>query len=169
MQDQNVTVRTLKLSAVLALCVTLCLFSGRHTELAWGFAVGALLSLISVFSLVVVIPQLLQPDGPRHAQALLAVTLFMKLPLYMVGLYILAGTPGVSPVAGAFGIALAPAVITAQAFRSIMPRRRLVPQPARTIQPAVAPPLPAVAGAPTVTAGSASQTPRPVPTGLVAH
>jgi hypothetical protein len=166
MQDQNKTIRTLRIGAACGIGIILCLFADGKSSLAWGFAIGALLSLFSVFSLVVAIPQLLRPDAPRHAQALLALTLFMKLPAYMAALYILTNTRGVSPVAGVFGITLVPAVLTAQAIGTMRLRRRRSPQPARVIAPVVAPPLPAIQDISAMSPTSASQTARPVRTGL---
>ncbi|HZO88088.1 MAG TPA: hypothetical protein VFB38_07075 [Chthonomonadaceae bacterium] len=119
-EEGNLIVRALKTSAWVTLLTTLALLGAGKNDWAWGFLTGAVLSLFSLFSLTVVVPMLLRPGASRAAQALLGLTLFMKLPIYMIGLYLIANVPAIKAAGAGFGIALLPVVITLKAIGSAL-------------------------------------------------
>ena len=55
---------------------------------------------------------LFQPGASPHVRGLLGMTLYMKLPIYAVLLYLAASVKGIAPMAVGLGMALAPMVIT---------------------------------------------------------
>src|SRR5438067_1714021 len=72
MFEDTLALRTVKTGAVAAVCLTLLLFSSGHLRWAGGFLIGAILSLFSVFSLMIVVPFLVRPGAPSYAPNLLA-------------------------------------------------------------------------------------------------
>ena len=120
MLEGDLIARILKVSAGVAGLVTLLLFCGGRSAWAWGFLIGAALSLFSMFSLAVLVPQQFRPGATRRARRWLLLTLILKLPLYAAGLYLVTRVQGISPVAAMFGIALAPIVITLKAIGSAL-------------------------------------------------
>ena len=110
--DFALCIRTLTVSTFISLGAVLLLCIAGHTNWAWGFLIGALLSLFSFATLAMAVPFLMWPGAPSHMSALLQVTLIMKLPIYCVGLYLACNLPGVTPAASVFGICLVPGVIT---------------------------------------------------------
>ena len=110
-QEDTLCLRSVKTSALLTIFATLLLLVAHQSAWAWGFLIGALLSLLSLVSLTVIIPFLFRPNAPRHMSALLGMTLMMKLPLFMAGLYLMTHLRGVAPAAGVMGIVLGPLVI----------------------------------------------------------
>ena len=107
MSEDKLTLRTLKTGAVAAITVTVAMVASGHGGPGVGFLIGSTLSLFSLFSLTFLVPFLLRPGAPRYAGSLLGLTLVMKLPLYVAGLYAATHLPGVSAVWAACGIALA--------------------------------------------------------------
>jgi hypothetical protein len=114
----------LKRSAFVGLCVTLILFSLGGAGVAWGFLIGAGMSLFSLVTLMIAVPNLLHPGASRRAQRRLGLLLFLKLPLYMVGLYIVTRARGVQPMGAVFGIALVPALAFWQTVMGLLPEAR---------------------------------------------
>jgi len=119
-KNDNLAIRTLKTGALVALGGMLWLRMLGHPAWGWGFLAGSLLSLFSLFTLMVVIPFLLRPGGGQLSVALLMVTLLMKLPLYAVGLYIAVRLSGNAPLSAFAGLTLAPAVITLKTLGGLM-------------------------------------------------
>ncbi len=118
--EEPLTRRALKTSVWVAACTTLYLFCAARYGLAWGFLIGALLSLFSLFSLTVAVPMLCRPGASRFAQGMLSLTLLMKLPLYMVGLCLITHLGRTAPMGAGLGIALVPMVITLKALGSLI-------------------------------------------------
>ncbi len=110
-QRDTICLRSIQATSVLTITTTLLLLAAHQNAYAWGFLIGALLSLLSLISLTVIVPFLFQPNAPRYMSALLLLTLFMKLPMFVVGLYLMTHLRGVAPAAGAIGIGLGPVVI----------------------------------------------------------
>lgn len=113
-EEEKAAVRALKTSAWVAVFTTLLLIRAAHTDWAWGFSIGAFVSLFSLVSLTIVIPMLFQPGASSHVRGLLGLTLFMKLPVYAGCLYLATSVRGVAPMAVGIGLALSPIVITAR-------------------------------------------------------
>ena len=111
----------------------------HHYNWAWGFLIGAILSLFSMITLMVAVPFLTWSGAPRHASILLVVTLFMKLPIFCLGLYMATHLPGVSAFACCLGIGLTPTAITLKAIGNLMndfyPARQSAPTEADKPEP----------------------------------
>lgn len=112
--EEPFTLHTLKTSAKVGLIATALLF---FTGAGWGlgFLIGGLLSLLSLYSLVVIVPILFRPGAPAYAKGLLSLTLFMKLPFYMMALYLATHLLKTQPMALGLGVLLVPLVITLRA------------------------------------------------------
>lgn len=119
-QDAALISRVLKTSFLLGALLTFLLFAANHLYLGWGFFIGATLSLFSFVTIAITIPFLLRPNAPRSVSALLVVVLFMKLPIYCVGLYLAARLPGMGALACMLGACLTPAVITLKTIGKTM-------------------------------------------------
>ncbi len=78
-----------------------------------------LLSLFSMISLMLAVPFLTWSGAPRHMSLLMIVTLFMKLPIFCMGLYLATHLPGVSAMACCAGICLTPIAITMKAIGNL--------------------------------------------------
>jgi hypothetical protein len=109
--------RALKAGVWATALITAALFYANLPTWAWGFLIGSLLSLFSMVTLTVIVPFLFQPGVGQRAKGLLTATLFMKLPFFCIGLYIIAKGKFVEPMAAGAGIALIPAVLTVFAVR----------------------------------------------------
>ena len=83
-----------------------------HFGSAWGFSAGAGLSLVSLFSLGFLVPRLTTPAAPAVSQFLLALILFLKLPLYAVVLDVVTRMPGVDARSIFPGVLISPMAIT---------------------------------------------------------
>jgi len=69
----------------------------------------------------------MRPNAPKFSQALLAATLFLKLPFYAVGLYLMARLGAGAPFSFLLGVSMAPLVITLKTvggIREARPARR---------------------------------------------
>ncbi|MCS6775291.1 MAG: hypothetical protein RMJ43_04730 [Chloroherpetonaceae bacterium] len=111
--------------------ITLLLFYARLSTWALGFFIGGTLSLLSLFSLTVIVPFLFQPGVGHTARHLLTLTLFMKLPIYSIGLYAASRGDWCDPRGTGIGIVLAPAVITGYAIRQAFADARAEAEAAR--------------------------------------
>ena len=111
-EEEPLTIRSLKTSILVLLITTSGLFWAGHGDWAKGFMIGALCSLFSMFSLMVIIPFLFQPGASPEVKGLLGMTLFMKLPLYAVALYVVTSVRGFEPMGAGLGMVLVPAIIT---------------------------------------------------------
>jgi hypothetical protein len=118
--EETLRIRTLYHSLWIGLVTNAALFGLAPRGWAWGFLVGAVMSLFSALSLIVIVPLLFRPGANEHTKGLLSATLFMKIPLYMVGLYIGTNVKGVEPMAMMCGILLVPTVITLRAIHHAM-------------------------------------------------
>jgi hypothetical protein len=144
-EEEPLTIRSLKASIWVLLITTTVLFRAGHGDWAKGFLVGALCSLFSIFSLMVIVPMLFRPGASPHVKGLLCMTLFMKLPLYALALYLVTSVSGFEPMGAGFGMALVPAVITLKTIggrltegvrvRRLSARRVPAQHPAPTAQP----------------------------------
>lgn len=147
-KTEDINLRTLQTGTGLAVVIVLLLAQSGFRSAAWGFALGAFLSLFSLLSLTVIVPFLFRPNAPRHVKGLLSISLLMKLPLYCGALYLISRLPGLGPMASVAGIGLSPAVITLKTVGQMIARpaavRRAIPPveavvtsqtPARPIRP----------------------------------
>jgi hypothetical protein len=119
MQDKNdrMTRVSLKYAAILTAIVTVLFFTIGQADAAKGFLIGALLSLFSMSSLIFLVPFLFVP-GNHAAKGLLSATLFMKLPLYGILLYLAVIMLKTASFALVMGIAVVPMVLTGCAIRN---------------------------------------------------
>lgn len=109
MSDETLPQRTLRTGFFLAGWFVLVFgLRGWYTA-SMGFAVGAALSLFSLWSLTFAVPRVLNEARPV-AKFLLALMLMLKLPLYAVVLYYATNRPYFHLGALVGGIALVPAV-----------------------------------------------------------
>lgn len=138
-QDRTICLRSVKTSLWLGLLVIVLCCGSHHTNWGWGFLIGALLSLFSMISLMLAVPFLTWSGAPRHMSLLMMVTLFMKLPIFCLGLYLATHLPGVSAIACCAGICLTPIAITLKAIGNLrndyFPARQ--PSPAEKVGSAV--------------------------------
>ena len=109
MSDENLPQRTLRTGFFLAGWVVLVLYLRGWLTASLGFAVGAALSLFSLWSLTCTVPRILREARPM-ARVLLVLLLTLKLPAYAVVLYYATTHPYCHPGALVAGIALTPAV-----------------------------------------------------------
>ena len=135
LHDYSDRLRVVKTSFLAGIFVTLLLLAADHHRWAWGFVIGAILSLFSLITLTIAVPFLTWPGAPRHMSALIIITLFMKMPIFCVGLYLATRLPGVSAFACCLGIGLAPAVITLKAAGHVLNDMVSAHQPAKPIVP----------------------------------
>jgi len=155
MQEDKTVVRSLKSAAWFAVALDLTLFSSRQTMWGWGFLVGASLSLFSLVSLIVIVPILIRPHASPHVKGLLAMTLFLKLPLYAIALSLSNPHHGIEPMAVGLGIALVPLVLTFRTAAALVmeearvQRKAAAPKPQVVVIPKiVVPSLPEVEAQP---------------------
>ena len=109
------TLRTFFHSLGAAAVIALFLAFGGYRLMAAGFVTGAVLSLFSLFSLKICIPALFRSGASRGASALLQVVMFMKLPVFAVGLYLATRLGTAASFAAFWGCALVPCVISLEA------------------------------------------------------
>lgn len=126
-ESEHLPLRSVKTSALLATAGTLLLLAGAHRVAAWDFAIGALISLFSLGSLVVLIPRLFRPRGSKSGGALAAFLLLSKLPIFGAGVLLVLSIHGFSPLFAVAGMGLAPAVITLKTLGAMVSQS----QPAR--------------------------------------
>ena len=119
-QDRTICFRSVKTSLWLGLLVFVLCYGNHHYHWAWGFLIGAVLSLFSMISLMVAVPFLTWSGAPRHMSALMIVVLFMKLPIFCIGLYLATHLPGISAFACCAGICLTPMAITLKAISNLI-------------------------------------------------
>ena len=151
MQEDKTVVRSLKSAACLAAALDLTLFCSGRTPWAWGFLLGALVSLFSLVSLIVLVPILFRPHASPHVKGLLLMTLFLKLPFYGIALSLASPRHGVEPMAAGVGIALIPLVLTFRTAAALLleearaQRKAVAPKPQSVVIPKiVVPSLPEV-------------------------
>jgi hypothetical protein len=111
MPDDKLPQRTLKTTFTIAALFAVVLVARGELAWAFGLAIGAMLGMVSLWSLTVAVPRLF---ASRNAGAKfgLAVLMLAKLPFYGGVLYFSMATPlVVSPLATFIGVALVPAVI----------------------------------------------------------
>jgi len=137
-EEETFALRALKTSTWVTVFTTLWLFATAHSAWAWGFLIGALLSLFSLFSLTVLVPMLFRPGAPRHIQGLLSLTLFMKLPLYLGGLYLATSVHSIAPMGAGLGVTLVPMVITLKAIGGLIMELKPATRRAKAVEAAPA-------------------------------
>ena len=135
LHDYSDRLRVVKASFLAGVFIALLLLATDHHRWAWGFVIGAVLSLFSLVTLTIAVPFLTWPGAPRHMSALIIITLFMKMPIFCVGLYLATRLPGVSAFACCLGIGLAPAVISLKAAGHALNDAVTVHQPAKPVVP----------------------------------
>src|SRR5436190_16610741 len=86
-RHNNQTVRTFFHSLILAVAIAVGLVAFGRFTWAGGFAIGAALSLFSLMSLKLAVPNLFYKGAPKYSSGLLQLLLLMKLPIYAIGLY----------------------------------------------------------------------------------
>lgn len=119
-RERSICIRSVVTSVVLGTLVFLACYFGHHHNWAWGFLIGGFLSLFSMVTLMLAVPFLTWSGAPRHMSGLLVVTLYMKIPIFCMGLYLMSRLPNVSPIACFIGICLTPAVITMKAVGNVI-------------------------------------------------
>ena len=112
MQEDKTLVRALKSAAWCAAALDLLFFASGQPAWGRGFLIGALVSLFSLVSLIVIVPILIRPHASPRVKGLLSATLFMKLPFYAIALWLASPRHGVEPMGAGLGIALVPLVLT---------------------------------------------------------
>ncbi len=149
--EEKTVARSLKSAALCAATLNLLLFYGGRTTWAWGFLIGALLSLFSLASLLVIVPILFRPDASPKVKGLLSLTLLLKLPLYAFALSLATPRHGIDLLAVGVGIALMPLVLTSRTAAALLleearaQRKVVVPQTRAVVIPSiVVPSLPEV-------------------------
>jgi len=110
--DEKMAVRCLMWCVPVAASVTWSLGSLHRKDFALCYLVGALVSLFSFCSLTIIIPILFRPGAKSWVKGVLALTLFLKVPIFMLALYYMTRFAASGAAASVFGIALAPMVIT---------------------------------------------------------
>ncbi len=119
-QQDPLVERTLKSAVVAAGSVSLLLFYGSPRTWAWGFLMGALLSLFSVMTLAAIVPILIRPHASPYVKGLLMLTLLLKLPLYVLVLSLANTRHGVEPMAVGGGLVLVPMVLTLRTLATLL-------------------------------------------------
>lgn len=159
--QENLHRRSLKASALAFPMLTLAFYAAGKNDWGLGFLLGSSLSLFSMATLMLAVPFLMRPGMPRHMTALLQMTLFMKLPIFMVVLYIVSRISTGAAGASVAGISLVPAMITLVTIGDIIAEGRRETAAAAEKQRLRA------AQAATSTTVISSRTRRAVPTELV--
>ena len=110
MPDDKLPQRTLKTTFTIASLFAVVLVA--RGELAWalGLATGAMLGMVSLWSLTMAVPRLFA-SRRVGAKFGLAVLMLAKLPFYGGVLYFSMASPFVSPFATFLGVAMVPGVI----------------------------------------------------------
>ncbi len=151
MQEDKTVVRSLKSAAWFAAVLDLLFFCSGKSMWGGGFLIGALISLFSLGSLIVIIPILIRPNASPHVKGLLSMTLFLKLPIYAVALSLSTPRHGIEPMAVGLGIALVPLVLTFRTAAALLieearaQRKAVAPKPQAVVIPKiVVPSLPEV-------------------------
>jgi hypothetical protein len=155
MQEDKTVVRSLKSAAWVAIALDVMFFCSGQNHWGWGFLIGALVSLFSLVSLVVIVPILVRPGASPHVKGLLAMTLFLKLPFYALALGLANPQHGVEPMAVGLGVALVPLVLTFRTAGILLmegareQRKAAAPKPKAVVFPkVVVPSLPEVEAEP---------------------
>ena len=110
MPDDKLPQRTLKTTFALAALFSIVFALRGQYAIALGLATGAMLGLVSLWSLTMAVPRLFASRNPA-AKIGLAFLMFFKLPFYVGVLYFAMASPAISPFAVFTGVALVPAVI----------------------------------------------------------
>jgi hypothetical protein len=131
-EDETMALRALQSCIPVAGVVIIALCTLHHRPWALCYATGASLSLFSLCSLTVFVPMLLRPGAPGSVKAILCLTLFMKLPVYMRSLYMMTRLAASGAAASVVGIALAPMVITFRAVVGMARRHEVEPAARKT-------------------------------------
>ncbi len=121
-EDDKMALQSLKSCVPVAGAITYAFYALNHKSWALCYATGALLSLFSLFTLTILVPMLFRPGAHPSVKALLCITLFMKLPIYMFALYMMTRLAAAGAAASVVGIALAPMVITLKAVAAMVRR-----------------------------------------------
>ena len=118
MQDVKdpVTRHSIKYGIVLTVIGTVLFFTSGEPNWAKGFLIGGLLSLLSMSSLMFLVPFLFVP-GNKAAKGLLGATLFMKLPIYGVLVYLAVLIAKTGWFGMVLGMCVVPTVLTGCAVR----------------------------------------------------
>ena len=103
-----------------SILITVLLAQCGHSNWAWGFGVGAGISVFSLLSLGTIVPMLMFPSAPGATQFLLSLVMILKLPLYVVALYVVTRMPGADARSAFPGILMAPAVIASKTFYTVL-------------------------------------------------
>ncbi len=118
--DPHIVVRSLIWGTVVSVLAVFALNLLGHAKWSLAFGVGASLSLFSLFSLGMLVPKLTSTKSPGGSQFLLALLLFLKLPMYTIVLYALTRACG-DDVKFAFpGVLVAPVVIGARTIWAVI-------------------------------------------------
>ena len=151
LREEKTVVRSLKSAALCAVALDLLFFMGGRATWGWGFLIGALVSLFSLVSLLVIVPILFRPHASPHVKGLLLLTLLLKLPFYAVALSMVTPRHGIEPLAAGVGVALIPLVLTFRTAAALLleelrdPRTASAPKPkAAALPKLIVPSLPEV-------------------------
>ncbi len=110
MTDDRLPQRTLATTFWLAAFFIMVFGLRSQLTVSFGLAIGAAIGLLSLWSLVFVVPRLFTHDNP-FARLLLGMVALMKLPVYAAVLYFAMSSRFINPFAVFIGAALVPAVI----------------------------------------------------------
>lgn len=118
--DPHIVIRSLIWGTVVSVLAVFALTRFGHAKWTLAFGVGASLSMFSLFSLGMLVPKLTSTKSPGGSQFLLALLLFLKLPMYTIVLYALTRACG-DDVKFAFpGVLVAPVMIGARTIWSVV-------------------------------------------------
>lgn len=110
MPDERLPQRTLKTTLLVAALFTVVYLASGQNAAALGIAIGAMLGLVSLWSLTVAVPQLFA--SPSQASKLgLGLLMLAKLPFYAGVLMVAMTSPSVNAFTVFVGVGLVPAVL----------------------------------------------------------
>jgi hypothetical protein len=110
MPDEQLPIRVLKTSLWLTGLGIVLLLGQGLTTWALGWSIGCLLSMLSLASLIYLVPRLVAP-GRSRKKFWLGIGVLVKLPILAVVLNYAMGSPFVAPMGVFVGAGLVPAVI----------------------------------------------------------
>lgn len=132
MPDENLPQRTLKTTLYVTILFTILFALRGQTTIALGLAIGAMLGIVSLWSLTFAVPRLFHSANPA-AKFLLGMLLFCKLPFYAVVLDFAMTSKAVSPFSVFVGVALIPVVVVLKVVGYQMLQKAETPTPAESL------------------------------------
>jgi hypothetical protein len=113
MPDEQLPLRSLRMSALLATAFSILLYFEGYGRFAFGILAGTALGMLSLGTLMWTVPRLFKP-GKKRTKVLMGIVSLLKLPLCLIGVYLAIrpeSAPYINPFGVFCGVALVPAVI----------------------------------------------------------